>query len=68
MKRTLALLLILIMICLTACGEKEKKPTAEAEAETKPATPSEVFAKMEEQVAFPGAMLKLVDEDLLNTF
>lgn len=68
MKRTLALLLILIMICLTACGGKEKKPTAEAEAETKPATPTEVFAKMEEQVAFPGAMLKLVDEDLLNTF
>ena len=72
MKRTLALLLILIMICLTACGGKEKKPASEAgteaEAETKPATPSEVFAKMEEQVTFPGAMLKLADEDLLNTF
>lgn len=63
MKKITALSLIVIMLCLTACGKKdEEKPAAKA------ATPSEVYAKMEEQVTFPEPMVKLSDEDLLNTF
>ena len=63
MKKITALSLIVIMLCLTASGKKDvEKPAAKA------ATPSEVYAKMEEQVTFPEPMVKLSDEDLLNTF
>lgn len=61
MKRITVLLSVLMMLCLTACGGKEATPQ-------KSASPSEVFAKMEEQVTFPDAMVQLGDEDLLNMF
>lgn len=64
MKKLTALLLIVMMLlCLAACGKKDEK-----EAAAKPATPQEVYAKMEEQVTFPEKMVRLSDEDLLNTF
>ena len=62
MKKAVLLLTVLMMILLTACGAEEEKPAR------KDASPSEVYAKMLEQVAFPGEMVKLADEDLLNTF
>ncbi len=50
-----------MLLCLTACGGGDKNAT-------KKAMPSEVFGSMEEQVSFPGTMVRLGDEDLLNTF
>lgn len=65
MKRIAVLLTVIMMLCLTACGsEEEKKPAAP----DKEVTLAEVYTKMEEQVSFPGEMVKLGGEDLLNTF
>ena len=61
MKRLTLTVLCLMLLCLTACGGGDK-PAA------KKAMPSEVFGSMEEQVSFPGTMIRLGDEDLLNTF
>lgn len=63
MKRIAVLLTVLAMILLTACGAGDKTP-----APKKDVTLTEVFSKMEEQASFPGEMVKLGDEDLLNTF
>ena len=63
MKLIAVLLTVLAMILLTACGAGDETP-----APKKDVTLTEVFSKMEEQASFPGEMVKLGDEDLLNTF